>query len=147
MIRVLTSPPAVKVRKILLVFGPYAISNCNFSFSAQYRVIGAGCSRHSSCSSLVGCKIWLWQFPSLVTGSWVGCVYVWMQPCVQLTCLLAVCTTHPKVSWGESSFSRGESRAFATRGGVLLNFGVIQHQCRSWTADCLLRVLAKIMIF
>ena len=30
-------------------------------------------------------------------------------------------TTHPKVSWGESSFSRGESRAFATGGGVLLN--------------------------
>ena len=28
---------------------------------------------------------------------------------------------HPKVSWGESSFSRGESKAFATGGGVLLN--------------------------
>ena len=52
-------------------------------------------------------------------------------------------TTHPKVSWGESSFSRGESRAFATGGGVLLNSGVFEHHCRSWTADHLLRALTS----
>ena len=59
---------------------------------------------------------------------------------------MAICTTHPKVSWGESSFSRGESRAFATEGGVLLNSGVFEHHCRSWTAERLLRALALLVV-
>ena len=88
-----------------------------------------------------------WQFLRLVAGSRVGCAHMGAQQCVQLTCLLAVCMTQPKVSWGESSLFQRGVEGPATGGGVLLNSGVSQHHCRSWTADSLLRVQAEIMIF
>ena len=59
---------------------------------------------------------------------------------------MAICTTHPKVSWGESSYSRGESRAFATRGGVLLNSGVFFASLQKLDGDCLLRALALLVV-
>ena len=50
---------------------------------------------------------------------------------------MVICTTHPKVSWEESSFTRGDSRAFATGGGVLRNL-LFLSSMQKLDGDCFL---------